>query len=454
MSSSPTRRILYIAGGALLFLLLVGGLGRWLGWWGVAPEGLAVEVEAAERRTVTQVVTAFGRTQPEVEVTISPDVSGEIIALPVQEGDRVQQGDLLARINPDAYQAQVEQMRASLSGARARLEQRRADMLQAERIYERQKELYAREVISEADYLDAQTAYKVAQSNLKAARFEVQNAEARLEEAQKQLGKTSIQAPMSGTISRLNVEAGERVVGTSQMAGTEMMRIARLSQMEVVVDVNENDVVNVALRDTASISVDAYPEESLEGVVMEIANSARVSGEGTQEQVTNFPVKIRVTSPHNLQFPAMDARPTAGLQSPEGAPPATDAPTLRPGMSSTVDIFTQTVKDAVAVPIQAVTVRDFNKLEGRKDAAADDATEDLRKVVFVAQADTVEMVEVETGIADDTHIVIASGLEPGARVVTGPYSAISRELSPGAAITVTNEGAPGAGPDAALASNE
>jgi HlyD family secretion protein len=450
---SATRRILTIVGVVVVVLVLLGVTGRMMGWFGGGEEGTRVETAEAERRNITQVVTAFGRAQPEVEVTISPDVSGEIIELPVQEGDQVQQGDLLARIKPDAYIAQVEQMEANLKQSKASLEQRRADMLQAERTYERQQKLYEREVISESDLEDARTAYEVAQANFEAAQYSVENAAARLQEMEKQLAKTSIFAPMDGTVSKLNVEAGERVVGTSQMEGTEMMRIARLDQMELEVDVNENDVVNVSMRDTAAIAIDAYPDQSFRGQVTEIANSARIEGQGTQEQVTNFPVKVRVLDPHNTYLQAATGQ-EGQLQQAEVPMPPSDSPVLRPGMSGTVDIFTQTVQQAIAVPIQAVTVRDFNRVRsgGSKASGASSAdtseaamgrSEDLRKVVFVVEADSARMVEVTTGISDDTHIEIRSGLGGGEEVITGPYRAVSRTLEPGMKVRVDQSGPSG-----------
>jgi HlyD family secretion protein len=455
---SATRRILTILGIVVAVLVLLGVVGSMTGMFGGGDEGLSVETAEAERRTITQVVTAFGRAQPEVEVTISPDVPGEIIELPVKEGDPVTQGQLLARIKPDAYIAQKEQAEANLKQTRASLEQRRADMLQAERTFKRQQQLYEREVISESNLEDARTQYEVAQANLDAAQYQVENAEARLEEAQKQLNKTSIYAPMDGTISMLGVEAGERVVGTSQMAGTEMMRIARLDQMELEVDVNENDVVNVALDDTAAIEIDAYPDRSFRGSVTEIANSARVEGQGTQEQVTNFPVKVRVQDPHNLSFRTGEGGGQVASQPEEVPTPPSDTPVLRPGMSGTVDIFTQTVSDVVAVPIQAVTVRDFNRARENQARTSDNesdaraANEDLRKVVFVVEADTARMQEVTTGISDDTHIEVRSGLSGGEQVVIGPYRAVSQTLSPGTKVRVDES--PGAQSGEAIAARQ
>ncbi|NBB72580.1 MAG: efflux RND transporter periplasmic adaptor subunit [Bacteroidetes bacterium] len=444
---SATRRILTITGIVAIVLVLLGVVGWQAGFFGGGEEGIRVETADAEQRTITQVVTAFGRAQPEVEVTISPDVPGEIIELPIEEGDPVSEGQLLARIKPDAYEAQREQAEANLKQMRASLEQRRADMLQAERTYNRQQKLYEREVTSESGLEDARTQYEVAQANFKAAQYQVENAEARLEEADKQLNKTSIYAPMDGTISKLSVEAGERVVGTSQMQGTEMMRIARLDQMELEVDVNENDVVNVALSDTASIEIDAYPDQSFRGSVTEIANSARVEGQGTQEQVTNFPVKVRVLDAHNLTFRTSErGGGQVAAQQEEVPMPPRDTPVLRPGMSGTVDIFTQTVNNVVAVPIQAVTVRDFNQVRDGSAAAQSDSSaafgrrEDLRKVVFVVAADTARMQEVTTGIADDTHIEVRSGLNGGEQVIIGPYRAVSQTLEPGAKVRIEEPG--------------
>ena len=467
---SATRRILLILGVLIGALVLIGAVGWATGLLGGGEDSLAVEASEAERRTVTQVVTAFGRVQPEVEVVISPDVPGEIVELPVKEGSRVQKGDLLARVKPDDYIAQAQQAQAGVSQAQARLAESRANLNQAEIDFNRSQSLYEREIISESTFQTSKSAYEQAQAQLEAARYAVESAQAQRREAGEQIAKTEIYSPMTGVVSKLSVEEGERVVGTSQMAGTEMMRIARLDQMEVEVDVNENDVVNVALGDSAAVEVDAYPDQAFRGVVMEIANSARVSGEGTQEQVTNFPVKVRITEAHNLNVGLTEGEAASG-QPPgraeeEGAlPTAAKAPTFRPGMSGAVDISTQTVKNAVAVPIQAVTVRDFNQMsenqtgepgagggdeagaaeggeatassadggsEGRDEGGGGPRTEDLRKVVFlIADDGTAKMTAVQTGISDDTHVQVTSGLEGGEMVITGPYRAVSRMLRPG-----------------------
>ncbi len=442
---SATRRLVFILLGVLVVLLILGVIAASVFKQGNG--GVEVETAKAEVRTVTQVVTSSGKVQPEVEVAISPDVSGEIIQLTVKEGDQVRQGVLLARIKPDFYQAQVEQAEANVLQTQALMQQRRADMLNAEAELKRQQSLYERRVVSESAYEQARTQYEVAKASFEAAQFQVQSTEASQREAREQLRKTALYAPMDGTVSQLNVEPGERVVGTSQMAGTEMMRIARLDQMELEVDVNENDVVNVSLGDSAAIEIDAYPERTFRGVVTEIANSARIIGAGTQEQVTNFPVKIRILDPHNADARVAAAK-NGGVQLDQEVPVAMqDFPNFRPGMSGTVDIFTRTVLDVVAVPIQAVTVRDFNKLReeearrNRRDtteaAPAPEAPtpalekEDLRKVIFVVEEGEARVVEVETGIADDLYIEIKSGLQGGETVITGPYRAVSRTLSRG-----------------------
>ncbi len=435
-----TRNLLIFVAIAVVLLVALGFVGQRI--FG-GPNAERVEIVTAGLRTVTQTVTASGRVQPEVEIVISPDVSGEVVQLPVVEGQRVRRGELLARIKPDYYEAQVEQAEAQLSQAKANLAQREASLLLQEQVLERQRQLYEAEVIPLDEYEQSETQYKIAKTDLDAATFNVESSEARLREVEEQLSKTALYAPMSGTVSQLDIELGERVTGNELQAGTTVMKVARLDQMELEVEVSENDVVNVALGDTASIEVDAYPERYFKGIVTEIANSARLQGSTFQEQVTNFPVKIRILDPHN---------PTA--QAPgilNETPPVQDYPSFRPGMSGTVDIFTSTVSEVVAIPIQAVTVRNFkdiNRARARRAARSDsDSTaandsdvrsvsssdeEDLRRMVFVVDDEMKAVATaVETGISDDQFIEIKSGLEEGQRVVNGPYSAVSRELSDG-----------------------
>ncbi|HET6569278.1 MAG TPA: efflux RND transporter periplasmic adaptor subunit [Rhodothermales bacterium] len=443
--NSSTRRILIWTGVLVCVLLVLGVAGKATGILGNGDKGVSVDTDEAVVRDITQVVTASGKVQPEIEVKISPDVSGEIIDLRVREGNQVREGELLARIKPDFYTAQVEQAEAGVLQAQAAEAQRKADLMKTEIDLKRQQELWERKVISESDLQTAQSQHDVAEAAYHAAQYAVQSAQAQLREATEQLHKTSIFSPMTGTISQLNVELGERVVGTSQMAGTEMMRVAHLEQMEMEVDVNENDVVNVSVGDTAAVNVDAYPGQIFHGVVTEIANSARVTGAGTQEQITNFPVKVRIL---DAGFPGggLIADSDTGVAA-EEVPLAGRPPTvLRPGMSGTVDIYTQTVTGAVAVPIQAVTVRDFNKLKsdstvaGKLDIAkAGISGEDLRKVVFLVADGKAHMVEVETGISDETHVAIRKGLQGGEQVIVGPYSVVSRELEPDAPVNPNDE---------------
>ena len=465
-SSSATKKILWVIGGLIILLVVLGIVGRVTGMFGGGSDAVSVETSKAELRTITQLVTASGKIQPETEVMISPDVSGEVIQLTVKEGDFVERGVLLARIKPDFYMTQVEQAQAGVLQAKASMAQRRADMMNAESELRRQEDLFAKAAISAREVEQARSQFEVAKAAHEGAEYAVQSAEARLREAQEQVSKTAIYAPMSGTISKLDIELGERVVGTSQMAGTEMMRIARLNQMEVEVEVNENEIVNVVLGDTASIEVDAYPERPFHGVVTEIANSARTTGAGTQEQVTSFPVKVRITDPHNVDFGAAeDDEP--GLQAREVPLTTNGIAQFRPGMSATVDIFTETVTDVVAIPIQAVTVRDFNKIsldeesdstvadtgtqqieEDDQAVAADSGAEelvvaqeeDIRKVVFIVESGKAQIVEVVTGISDDSFVEIRSGLEGGESVVIGPFQAVSRSLEPGDEVDAREEG--------------
>ncbi|MEM1093061.1 MAG: efflux RND transporter periplasmic adaptor subunit [Bacteroidota bacterium] len=443
---SATKRLLIAFGVIVALLIVVGGVGSQAGWFGGGPEGTTVEVDTVDERDITQVVVASGRVQPEVEVQISPDVSGEIITLPVLEGDRVSKGDLLVRIDPDFYRAQLEQSEAGVLQAKASLAQRRADMLNAELEMNRTRTLFEKNAVPQSDLERAQTTYEVQKAGFEAAGYSVQSAEARQREAVENLSRTTIYAPMDGTISQLNVELGERALGTVQMQGTVLMTLAKLNQMEIMVDVNENDVVNVALGDTAAIEVDAYPERIFKGVVTEIANSARTQGAGTQEQVTNFPVKVRILDRHNVEVATL----AEGLGSDEAISPNDEMPIFRPGMSGTVDIFTRTDVNTLAVPIQAVTVRDYNKVKSEADststpvqAASTTEGEDLRKVVFIVEDGKTKMVEVETGISDDTHIVVTGRLAVGDQVVTGPFRAVSRELRPDQDVQVREEGAAG-----------
>lgn len=401
---------------------------------------ILITTEKALRTNITEIVTATGKIQPEIEVKIAPEVSGEIIEMPVKEGQLVRKGDLLLRIKPDSYRAQVESQMASLNSARSASVRNRAELSKAENDYNRVQKLYRDGLISDSERNASKTIYDSAKAALDSARFEIERAEGALRQINDALSKTNIYSPTTGTISSLTSRVGERVVGTSQFAGTEVMRVADLDSMEARVNVNENDVVDVKIGDSARISVDAYPDREIRGVVREIASTALTRNAGTQEEVTNFEVKISI--------PDRSVR-------------------LRPGMSTTADIETATVRNIVAVPIQSVTVRTPGSTlspeeqeRQRVRAAARDADDNranvtneteekakeralrrnLQRVVFVRNGETVRMQKVETGLADNTLIEIRSGLKPGEEVVAGSYTAISRRLKDGSKVAIEKEG--------------
>ncbi len=450
--SSTNKLFIWIT--VVLIVMLAGGFGlRKAGVIGGGLQGVAVETDTAKLKTITQVVSASGNIQPEVEVIIRPDVSGEIIELAVKEGDFVRRGDLLLRIKQDIYQATIDNLNAALLTQKARLEQTRASLIQSEAAYIKNKELYDRDVISELDFIQTKSAYDAEQANLKAAQYQIEAAEAQLRRAQEELEQTVIRAPQDGTVTGLAVEEGERVLGNSQMAGTEMMRVSLLDRMEVLVAVNENDIVNVSLEDTTRIEVDAYPERLFNGIVTEIANSAQVTGAGSAEQVTNYQVKVRIVTPHNL-----DSRGDQLVVSrlPEN-PGEAFVPNFKPGMSATVDIETETAINVVSVPIQSVTVRDFAKDAPESESKESDSEEaqvqtvadsnddilvqreDIRKVVFKVVDGVAERIEVETGISDNSHIQITSGISAGDEIVIGGYRVLSRSLTDGDALNITNK---------------
>src|SRR5438128_4030971 len=433
---SKKKKLILLIGAAVVIVLILGGM--------VASrkreKPVPITTDKAFRKTITQLVTATGNIQPEVEVKIAPEVSGEIIAIPVKEGQAVHRGDLLVKIKPDVYQAQVEAQQAGLNSARSATVRNRAELDKAELDYKRSMSLYQKGLVSESDRKSAQTVYDTAKAAVEASQFDAQRAEGALSQTKDSLTKTVITAPIDGAISSLTSRVGERVVGTIQFAGTEMMRIANLNNMEADVNVNENDIVNVKIGDSARISVDAYPDRQLRGFVREIASTAQTRNAGSQEEVTNFEVKISIPTP--------------------------PVP-LRPGMSTTADIETATVQNAVVVPIQSVTVRstesklspeelEKKRMQQQKADAGDnraDVTnetqqkqkqrelrEKLQRVVFVKAGDKVRIQKVQTGIADRTYIEIKNGIKPGDEVVSGSYTAISRKLKDGAKVSIEKPG--------------
>jgi HlyD family secretion protein len=410
MKNKKLLRTLIIVVVALLIFAVIG---KKAGWFGKAVT-VKVAVENAEKRTITETITANGKIQPEHEVKITPDVSGEIVELTVKEGDHVEKGQLLLRIKPDIYLSQRDQSQASISAARARLAQSEAQFTQADLSFRRTKQLYEQQTVSKSEYEQAESTYNVAKSVVDASKFSVVSAEASLKEANENLTKTSIYAPMTGTISMLLVELGERVAGTNLMAGTDIMRVADLSKMEAQVEVNENDIVRVSLGDTATIEVDAYLDQKFKGIVSEIANSAKTTGVSA-DQVTNFDVKIRML-PSSYGKLAKDSNP------------------FRPGMSATVDILTETRPGILAVPIQAVTTRTDTTKNSTKVTK-----EDVRTIVFTTDGKYAFAKDVTTGIQDNSYIEITSGLADSVKIITAPFSAISKKLKDSTLIQVVKK---------------
>ncbi len=399
----------------VLVLLILAIIGKKQGWFGKALT-IKVAVENAEKRVIVETITANGKIQPEKEVKISPDVSGEIVELTIKEGDNVEKGQLLLRIRPDIYISQKDRSLAAISSAKARLAQSEAQFTQAELSFNRSKQLYNEQTVSKSDFEQAQASYTVAKAEVDAANYSVISTEASLKEANENLIKTSIYAPMTGTVSMLLVELGERVAGTNMMAGTELLRVADLSRMEAQVQVNENDIPRVKLGDTALIEVDAYLDQKFKGIVTEIANSAKTTGVSA-DQVTNFDVKILVLSEsYKKLIDAGDKNP------------------FRPGMSATVDIQTQSKADIITVPIQSVTTRtDTIKTAGTP------SDKDIRTIVFVTDGKFALAKDVKTGIQDNSYIEILSGVAVNDRIISAPFSAISKKLADSTLIEVVKK---------------
>lgn len=420
-------------------------------------EGIKVAVEKTGKRTIIETVNASGKLSPEVEVKVSPDISGEITELTVAEGDSVKKGQVLARIYADIYTTQrdqaaavVNQQEASVSNSSAQLQALKASLDQTKRAYDRQKQLLDEKVISRSEFEQAENAFLSAEANYNAAmqgirggQASVSSARANLSKADKDLSRTAIIAPMNGIISLLNVKKGERVVGNSMMAGTEMMRVADLNVMEVIVDVGENDIPKVNLGDSAIVEIDAYTNHKFKGIVTQIASSnstASQSAATTSNDVTNYKVHIRLLTqsykdmlddPKNKRYP------------------------FRPGMSASADIQTKRHENVVVVPINAVTTREKNSDKPAADAqsnniqtsAGSDAdkdtratSSDLEEVAFVVQKDgTVKKVKVSTDIQDLNYIQVTDGLQEGEQVVTAPYSTVSKLLKSGSKVMVVDK---------------
>lgn len=436
-AKKKSKRTLFVVLGLLLLVIVVAVVAAVSN---KKETGIAVTTEKAIVKTITHVVTATGKVQPEVEVKISPEVAGELTQIPVIEGQTVKKGDLLVKIKPDFYQAQLEQQEAALASSQAASVLSRARLTKAELDFKQAEELYGKKLVSETDFISAKTNLDVARADFDSSLAQIRRTEGSLTQARDSLSKTTIYSPIDGTISSLTSEVGERVVGTNQFAGTEIMRIADLDSMEVRVRVNENDIINVKVGDRAIVTVDAFPGRKFTGAVNEISSSAITLGSSSgaaaaaasaSDDVTNFLVKISIKD--------RDAK-------------------LRPGMSATVDIETQTVENVVAVPIQSVTVRaeggktaeevqaakakeakersgnDLEVANEREDARRNRET--LQRVVFVKTGDTVKQRAVETGIADNSSIEVKSGLKADEEVVSGSYAAISRRLKDGSKVMI------------------
>jgi HlyD family secretion protein len=408
------NKILKILVPIVLVLIIFAAVGKKKGWFGKEVT-VKVAVEQVKKTPIVEAVTANGKIQPEKEVKISPDVSGEIVELHVKEGDFVQKGVLLFKIKPEIYVSARERAAATVNSTKARQAQVEAQLIQAELSYNRNKKLFDENTISKSDFEQAESQYKVAKAELESALYSVKSAEASLREANENLVKTTVYSPMTGTISSLSVELGERVIGATMMTGTEVLRVADLNRMEVVVEVNENDIIRVKLGDTADVEVDAYLDRAFKGVVTEIANSAK-STTITADQVTNFEVRILILR-ESYEDLVSEKNPSP----------------FRPGMSASVDIFTSRKADILTVPIQAVTTRtDTTKTEAA-------AAEDIRTLVFMTDGKYALARDVKTGIQDNVNIEILSGLAEGDTVIVQPFSAISKKLSDSTLIEVVDK---------------
>ncbi|HYE55875.1 MAG TPA: efflux RND transporter periplasmic adaptor subunit [Chitinophagaceae bacterium] len=450
-----SKKLLWIIIGLVAVIILVvvlkssGALGK--------EEGISVTAEKAQRRTIIETVTASGKIYPEIEVKVSPDISGEIVELTVEEGDSVKRGQVLARIYADLYSTErdraasaVSQQQASVANAAAQLDALKAALDQSQNFYNRQKQLLADKVISPSEFEQAESDLRTKQANynaalqqIRSAQAGVSGAQASLERASKDISRATIVAPMEGVVSLLAVKKGERVVGTAQMAGTEMMRIADMSKIEVRVDVGENDVPKVHIGDSAIIEVDAYNNRKFKGIVTQIASSSKgTAGTAgtTTNDVTNYEVRIRLL-PESYKDLIDPNRPKAFP--------------FRPGMNASADIQTKRHANVISVPINAVTTRekgsdksvnnakssvDANNANNTEDAAGTRAMDDLEEVVFVLQPDgKVKKVVVKTDIQDINHIEITSGLKEGEQVITGPYTIVSKTLKDGTKVKVTDK---------------
>jgi HlyD family secretion protein len=424
-----SKKKIYILVGVVLALIIVLVTLKSKGIIGNNDDSKQIETAKVDEITIVETVSATGKIQPEIEVKISSEVSGEIIALPIKEGQVVKKGDLLVKINPDLYTSGYNRTVSNLSGTKAGLSQADATFKEAKASYDRSKTLFDKGIISRSDWDKAIAAFEGAKANKESAYFNVQSANATVKEAKDNLGRTTIYAPADGTISSLDVELGERVLGTQQMTGTELLRVANLNNMEVEVDVNENDIVKINIGDSTKIQVDAYLKKEFKGIVTSISNSA--SAATTADQVTNFKVKVRI-----LKESYQDLL--------EGKP-ATYSP-FRPGMTATVDIITERKEKVIGVPISAVVIK--SDTTATKSYEIEDEGEDKKvapkndkkfECVFVKVGNKAKIRIVKTGIQDDTNIEVVSGLKKGDVVIVGPYTTVTKDLNSGDKVTLAKD---------------
>jgi len=403
------RKTIWIS---LAAVLLAGGL--LFSFFKLREKPVEVTTEKVSIKEVVHIVTATGKIEPALVVAMSPDVSGEIIELPIRDGQSVEKGELLFKIQPDLYVNQVEQSLAQLNSAKSQSMETRARKLKAEDDFHKASLLYKEKLISESDYITSRTNAQAAQAAYQAAIYTIAQNKSLLDQNQDRMNKTVVRAPIKGTIIALNSKPGERVVGTGQFPGTEVLRLANLDSMQVEVEVNENDIVNVKTGNPVSITVDAYGDRIFRGVVHEISNSAISQAAGTQDEVTNFSVKIRIFNHDRM---------------------------LKPGMSATADIESVRIKNALVVPIQSVTIRDVSGNTANKKAQKSDIKitttskePESRQGVFVVQSGRVSFRRVKTGTTDNTHIIVTAGLSKGEEVVSGSYTAITSQLKEGSKV--------------------
>lgn len=415
-----SKKKIYWIIGIVVALLAVLVILKKNGTIGNNDDAIEIETAAVNEITIVETVSATGKIQPEIEVKISSEVSGEIIALPIKEGQVVKKGDLLVKINPDLYTSGYNRTISNLSGTKASLSQADATFKEAKASYDRSKTLFDKGIISRSEWDKAVAVFEGAKATKENAYYNVQSANATVKEAKDNLGRTTIYSPADGTISSLGVELGERVLGTQQMTGTEILRVANLNNMEVEVDVNENDIVKVSIGDSTNIEVDAYLKKKFKGIVTSISNSASTAT--TADQVTNFKVKVRI-----LKESYQDLI--------EGKP-ATYSP-FRPGMTATVDIITKRKEMVIGVPISSVVVKSdtsaTKKYEAKEDGEGKVTSKSDKKYecVFVKVGDKAKIRIIKTGIQDDTNIEVISGLKQGDVVITGPYTTVTKDLNSG-----------------------